>query len=1084
MMASSTKTISSGSFVNNNRRLLRADTRDSVMHTYHDEEKQGLVEHVNFLLRKDQRLSTIIPIDPQSDSIFASLADGVILCKLINAIRPGVINEKDIKLSNKLNIFEKNVNLDICLKSARTIGCYVINIGPTDFHEGKRHLILSILWQLVKLDLLNKVSRLASRVKAEILDLGAMDNVDEMVPDEILIRWVNHHLANAKSDRRVSNFASDIRDSEVYIILFNQLAPKTCTLDALNEPDLSKRATMFLESAAKIQCRKFITTDDIVNANGRLNIAFIAYVFNKFNQLADEEPVIPSEVIKSADEKIAANTATIVQIESAIQLYQSRAHESKEKIDQMRRRINTVKVENLNIQEKFEDKAKDYAHQWDQQRSTYTVQVKQLEEELTVLQTEAPMTEEQLQEEYEKEAVIIKQLEHEAIGLSMNLAQIKGQVQVAESDRKECEVKLDSAKVDLEREMSVLQVEMDAVKARLDATGITDAKRKLEQAKAETKQLSVNIEGLKKEEKVLMHKLYDARDDKNRIESARRMIQDQLNAAKENTDRVVRTRIDTERGIDSATRNVKELKMEVDRFKNDTVYIKKQTEVIKVETNDVEEHLDTLRREKKRLEIKREEITEELSERKLDLDITITEKKESVKALQGEHREALGKLKRDFDRDKNELYDERAEMKVEMLKATTELVREAYATENVQREVEVMAQHNRSYTLDIHMEGIERQVTEEKIERTAKEKTRTLEQVELEKQLNQELEKANQQLIDRKQRLRKSLEQASIELLAQDRQTVRLDSANDELRSGIEDTQTEGKRVMIRMIEEEAELDNKKSELSEEKRRLKGVEATMYDKQKQAIETVDVKYGREMLKLNAIESIKSKELGNIDQQVAQMGAKQLRLESRLERTRAERKTEQELLDHSLSERGTAEEKKRELERKLMAAMVMIEDASKEKDGANLEMEVTSMKLKKVKDGASVESKRAHSMLATKKEMEQRLARVAKEIADKESEVEVWREEQEDKSRAEIESVRGVLAKDTKKRLSQIEQELSEQEENLMKKKEAKITSISNNNAKLFKDIVRMGEKKEGSVTEQEPSTMSFCLGSSNGMMME
>ncbi len=48
-------------------------------------------------------------------------------------------------------------------------------------------------------------------------------------PEEILLRWFNYHLE--KSSRRVNNFTGDIKDSECYTVLLNQIAPSDSGVD-------------------------------------------------------------------------------------------------------------------------------------------------------------------------------------------------------------------------------------------------------------------------------------------------------------------------------------------------------------------------------------------------------------------------------------------------------------------------------------------------------------------------------------------------------------------------------------------------------------------------------------------------------------------------------------------------------------------------------------------------------------------------------------------------------------------------------------------------------------------------------------
>jgi len=114
----------------------------------------------------------------------------------------------------------------------------------------------------------------------------------KLPPDQILLRWFNYHLKNAGHPRRVANFSGDIKDSENYTVLLNQLAPSQCDKAALGESDLTKRAEHVLRNADKLDCRKFVAPRDIVKGNPKLNLAFVAHLFNTHPGLAplsDEE---------------------------------------------------------------------------------------------------------------------------------------------------------------------------------------------------------------------------------------------------------------------------------------------------------------------------------------------------------------------------------------------------------------------------------------------------------------------------------------------------------------------------------------------------------------------------------------------------------------------------------------------------------------------------------------------------------------------------------------------------------------------------------------------------------------------------
>jgi hypothetical protein len=94
--------------------------------------------------------------------------------------------------------------------------------------------------------------------------------------------------------RRVANFTGDIKDAENYTVLLAQIAPQHCNRNGLQEQNLLKRAEIVLQNAEKLDCRKFVTAKDINKGNQKLNLAFVANLFNTWPALAPVEfkPVI------------------------------------------------------------------------------------------------------------------------------------------------------------------------------------------------------------------------------------------------------------------------------------------------------------------------------------------------------------------------------------------------------------------------------------------------------------------------------------------------------------------------------------------------------------------------------------------------------------------------------------------------------------------------------------------------------------------------------------------------------------------------------------------------------------------------
>src|SRR5262249_47669029 len=108
----------------------------------------------------------------------------------------------------------------------------------------------------------------------------------------LLLRWFNYHLKNAGHAKRVKNFGPDIKDSEAYTVLLNQIAPGKCDKSALGLSDQGARAGKVIQNAKNLEVKTFIKPRDIVAGNPRLNLAFTAAIFNQcpgLDPLSQEE---------------------------------------------------------------------------------------------------------------------------------------------------------------------------------------------------------------------------------------------------------------------------------------------------------------------------------------------------------------------------------------------------------------------------------------------------------------------------------------------------------------------------------------------------------------------------------------------------------------------------------------------------------------------------------------------------------------------------------------------------------------------------------------------------------------------------
>ncbi|MBN3304027.1 PLSI protein, partial [Amia calva] len=275
---------------------------EGTQHSYSDEEKVAFVNWINKTLAEDPDCKHLLPMDPENESLFKSVKDGILLCKMINFSQPDTIDDRVIN-TKKLTTFTISENLVLALNSASAIGCTVVNIDAQDLIMGKPHLVLGLLWQIIKIGLFADIQ--ISRNEALIALLGEGEDLEQLLsmsPEELLLRWVNYHLNNA-GWQPIGNFTEDIKvlphctiqtqPKSPFLLLSSLLSgflqhyrgSHSMTALSSQEKDDIQRAEFMLQQAARLDCRQFVTPADVVAGIHKLNIAFVANLFNTYPAL-------------------------------------------------------------------------------------------------------------------------------------------------------------------------------------------------------------------------------------------------------------------------------------------------------------------------------------------------------------------------------------------------------------------------------------------------------------------------------------------------------------------------------------------------------------------------------------------------------------------------------------------------------------------------------------------------------------------------------------------------------------------------------------------------------------------------------
>jgi plastin-1 len=277
----------------------------SSQHTINEDERTAFTSHINAVLAGDPDIGHLLPFPLDTFEMFDSCKDGLVLAKLINDSVPDTIDERVLNRAGKkiktLNAFHMTENNNIVIESAKGIGCSVVNIGSGDIIEVREHLILGLIWQVIRRGLLGKIDiKLHPELYRLLEDGETLEQFLRLPPEQILLRWFNYHLKNAGWHRRVQNFSSDVKDSENYTVLLSQLAPSLCSRSPLQTSDLEQRAEQVLQNADRLDppCRKFLTPKSLCAGNPKLNLAFVANLFNNHPGL---DPITEDEKAEIED---------------------------------------------------------------------------------------------------------------------------------------------------------------------------------------------------------------------------------------------------------------------------------------------------------------------------------------------------------------------------------------------------------------------------------------------------------------------------------------------------------------------------------------------------------------------------------------------------------------------------------------------------------------------------------------------------------------------------------------------------------------------------------------------------------------
>jgi len=100
----------------------------------------------------------------------------------------------------------------------------VVNLQPQFIIDKREHIVLGLIWQIIRVTYLLLQIHISNKLTLnqypELILLKKPDEEDDIMKrlgyEEILIRWINYHIAKNGGEKKVVNLGKDLVDGNGY----------------------------------------------------------------------------------------------------------------------------------------------------------------------------------------------------------------------------------------------------------------------------------------------------------------------------------------------------------------------------------------------------------------------------------------------------------------------------------------------------------------------------------------------------------------------------------------------------------------------------------------------------------------------------------------------------------------------------------------------------------------------------------------------------------------------------------------------------------------------------------------------------
>eukprot|EP01103_Thecamoeba_quadrilineata_P011590 TRINITY_DN2796_c0_g1_i1.p1 TRINITY_DN2796_c0_g1~~TRINITY_DN2796_c0_g1_i1.p1 ORF type:complete len:792 (-),score=250.17 TRINITY_DN2796_c0_g1_i1:8-2287(-) len=201
-------------------------------------------------------------------NLLEDLKSGIVLLQVLDKLSPGSVEWSKVNKTN-LNKFKMVENCNLAVDVAKKQKFSVVGIGGSDIYDGTETLILGLVWQLMRFQVISILKSLAKG--------------DKDITEAEIVAWSISQVRGLGKTSKMDSFKDPtLKNSKFILDLLNSLRPGVVNydliLDGQEEEDLSQNAKYAISVARKLGASIFLLPEDIVEVRPKMLLTFFGTV--------------------------------------------------------------------------------------------------------------------------------------------------------------------------------------------------------------------------------------------------------------------------------------------------------------------------------------------------------------------------------------------------------------------------------------------------------------------------------------------------------------------------------------------------------------------------------------------------------------------------------------------------------------------------------------------------------------------------------------------------------------------------------------------------------------------------------------